>query len=56
MIAAPSLPAGIMNVICGDRNFLQGVRSSRDPTPRIIRITGGVPRGPEEVAAPAPQT
>ncbi|HUZ53362.1 MAG TPA: gamma-aminobutyraldehyde dehydrogenase [Streptosporangiaceae bacterium] len=46
------LPAGVMNVICGDRDTGRALVSH--PTPQMVSITGSVRAGREVAAAAAP--
>ncbi len=52
-IAAEFLPAGVLNVICGDRDTGRGM--VQHPTPAMVSVTGSVRAG-MEVAAAAAQT
>src|SRR5689334_5920058 len=51
-IAAEFLPAGVLNVICGDREA--GRALVAHPTPQFVSITGSVRAGREVAAAAAP--
>ncbi|GAA1807697.1 gamma-aminobutyraldehyde dehydrogenase [Luedemannella flava] len=51
-IAAEFLPAGVFNVVCGDRDTGRAVVSH--PTPQIVSITGSTRAGREVASAAAP--
>jgi betaine-aldehyde dehydrogenase len=51
-IAAEFLPAGVLNVVSGDRNTGRAVAGHR--TPRLVAITGSTRAGAEVAAAVAP--
>src|SRR6185295_13118338 len=51
-IAAEFLPAGVFNVICGDRDTGRALVSH--PVPRFVSITGSTRAGKEVAAAAAP--
>jgi len=51
-IAADFLPAGVLNVVCGDRDTGRALVSH--PTPRLVSITGSTRAGMEVAAAAAP--
>jgi len=51
-IAAEHLPAGVFNVVCGDRDTGRAVVSH--PVPQIVSITGSTRAGKEVAAAAAP--
>jgi betaine-aldehyde dehydrogenase len=50
-IAAEHLPAGVLNVICGDRD--SGRRLVAHPTPAMVSVTGSVRAGQEVAIAAA---
>jgi betaine-aldehyde dehydrogenase len=51
-IAAESLPPGVLNVVCGDRDT--GRALIAHPVPRLVSITGSTRAGMEVAAAAAP--
>ena len=51
-IAAEFFPAGVVNVVCGDRDTGRAVVSH--PTPQLVSITGSTRAGKEVAAAAAP--
>jgi betaine-aldehyde dehydrogenase len=51
-IAAEFLPAGVFNVVCGDRDTGRALVSH--PTPRLVSVTGSTRAGREVASAVAP--
>ena len=51
-LAAEFLPAGVFNVVCGDRD--SGRALVAHPVPGLVSITGSVRAGMEVAARPRP--